>query len=284
MNILRKYSSNKVISYVISLLQSIAEDDLAGFSAELTYYLVLAIFPFLIFLINVLSFTDLGGQALILDFTQYLPGDIARIISTVISETVEARSGTVLALAIVGTLWSSTKGSRSIIKGLNRVYNVEERRSLPKLYLASLVYVLVLSLIIILSIILLVFGEVIAQAIFNFFGLADNFFTLWTFMQYGISIFMIFITFMFLYKHAPNIKVSFKQVWKGSLFALFGWIIVSRGFAFYVNNFADYQVVYGSIGGMIVFLLWLYFSSMVILLGGEINKIEYFKKEGKKDV
>jgi membrane protein len=276
---INKCLDNKACKYLITLAKNIANDDVTGFSAELTYYLVLAIFPFLIFLINVLSFTNLGGQALVLDFAQYLPEEIARIISTVVTETVQSRSGLVLVIAMLGTLWTSTKGSRAIIKGLNRVYNIKERRPPVKLYLASIVFVIVLSLIILLSIVLLVFGEVIAQAIFSFFGLADNFFTVWAFMQYGISIFMIFLTFMFLYKFAPNANIKFSKVWKGSLFAVIGWIAVSRGFAFYVNNFGNYQVVYGSIGGMIVFLLWLYFSSMVIMLGGEINKMDYERNE-----
>lgn len=261
------------------LIKNIIEDEVGTYSAQLAFFLTLSIFPFLIFVINVLSFTELGGQALVLDFTKYLPQDIAKIIDTVVTETVQARSGTILIVAILGTVWTSSKGARSIITGLNRVYGVKEKRSIFKLYLVSTVFVLALSLIILLSIILLVFGEVIAQAVLDFIGFSQIFTDIWPFLQYGLTIAMLMLTFVLLYKYAPNKKIKFSHVWKGSLFAIIGWILVSRAFAFYVNNFGNYQLVYGSIGGLIVFLLWLYISSMVILIGGEINELDIKEKE-----
>jgi membrane protein len=261
------------------LIKNIIEDEVGTYSAQLAFFLTLSIFPFLIFVINVLSFTELGGQALVLDFTKYLPQDIAKIIDTVVTETVQARSGTILIVAILGTVWTSSKGARSIITGLNRVYGVKEKRSIFKLYLVSTLFVLALSLIILLSIILLVFGEVIAQAVLDFIGFSQIFTDIWPFLQYGLTIAMLMLTFVLLYKYAPNKKIKFSHVWKGSLFAIIGWILVSRAFAFYVNNFGNYQLVYGSIGGLIVFLLWLYISSMVILIGGEINELDIKEKE-----
>jgi len=262
-----------------NLIKNIIEDEVGTYSAQLAFFLTLSIFPFLIFVINVLSFTELGGQALVLDFTKYLPQDIAKIIDTVVTETVQARSGTILIVAILGAVWTSSKGARSIITGLNRVYGVKEKRSIFKLYLVSTMFVLALSLIILLSIILLVFGEVIAQAVLDFVGFSQIFTDIWPFLQYGLTIAMLMLTFVLLYKYAPNKKIKFSHVWKGSLFAIIGWILVSRAFAFYVNNFGNYQLVYGSIGGLIVFLLWLYISSMVILIGGEINELDIKEKE-----
>lgn len=279
MNILVDEKINVVKEVMKNLFENTLEDEIGTYSAQLAFFLTLSIFPFLIFLINVLSFTELGGQALVLDFTNYLPQDIAQLIDNVVSETVQARSGTILVVAIVGTIWTSSKGARSVIRGLNRVYGVRERRTILELYLVSAVFVVALTLIISLSIILLVFGEVITQTIFEFVGYSQVFSFIWPFLRYGLTIAILMVTFGLLYKYAPNKKIRFKNVWKGSVFAIIGWILVSRGFAFYVNNFANYQLVYGSIGGLIVFLLWLYFSSMVILIGGEINKIDINRKE-----
>jgi membrane protein len=278
-NILSQKRTALIKNKFKNLIKNIIEDEVGTYSAQLAFFLTLSIFPFLIFVINVLSFTELGGQALVLDFTKYLPQDIAKIIDTVVTETVQARSGTILIVAILGAVWTSSKGARSIITGLNRVYGVKEKRSIFKLYLVSTLFVLALSLIILLSIILLVFGEVIAQAVLDFVGFSQIFTDIWPFLQYGLTIAMLMLTFVLLYKYAPNKKVKFRHVWKGSLFAIIGWILVSRAFAFYVNNFGNYQLVYGSIGGLIVFLLWLYISSMVILIGGEINELDIKEKE-----
>ena len=181
-------------------------------------------------------------------------------------------------VAIIGTIWTSSKGARAVIRGLNRVHGVQEKRGILELYLVSALFVVALTLIITLSITLLVFGEVITQTLFEFVGYSHIFTIIWPFLRYGLAIAILMVTFGLLYKYAPNKKIRFRNVWKGSVFAILGWILVSRGFAFYVNNFADYQLVYGSIGGLIVFLLWLYFSSMVILIGGEITKIDINKK------
>jgi len=278
-NILSQKRTALIKNKFKNLIKNIIEDEVGTYSAQLAFFLTLSIFPFLIFVINVLSFTELGGQALVLDFTKYLPQDIAKIIDTVVTETVQARSGTILIVAILGAVWTSSKGARSIITGLNRVYGVKEKRSIFKLYLVSTMFVLALSLIILLSIILLVFGEVIAQAVLDFVGFSQIFTDIWPFLQYGLTIAMLMLTFVLLYKYAPNKKIKFSHVWKGSLFAIIGWILVSRAFAFYVNNFGNYQLVYGSIGGLIVFLLWLYISSMVILIGGEINELDIKEKE-----
>ncbi|MFP4457146.1 MAG: YihY/virulence factor BrkB family protein [Clostridia bacterium] len=268
-----------IINTIKDLIENTFKDEVGTYSAQLAFFLTLSIFPFLIFLINFLSFTDLGGQALVLDFTNYLPLDIAKIIESVVTETVQASSGTIFILAILGTIWTSSKGARSVIRGLNRVYGVNERRSILRLYVVSAVFVVALMLMITLSITLIVFGEVITQTIFDFVGYSQVFSAIWPFLRYGLTIAILMINFGLLYKYAPNKKVKFKNVWKGSVFAIIGWVLVSRGFAFYVNNFANYQLVYGSLGGLIVFLLWLYFSSMVILIGGEINKLDIEKKE-----
>ena len=261
------------------LVNNIFEDEVGTYSAQLAFFLTLSIFPFLIFLINFLSFTELGDQALVLDFTKYLPQDIARIIDTVVSETVQARSGTILIVAVLGAIWTSSKGARSIIRGLNRVYGVKEKRGILELYLVSAGFVIALTLIVALSIILLVFRELIAQAVLNLVGYSQIFAKIWPLLQYGLTIAILMFTFVLLYKYAPNKEIKFRHVWKGSLFSIIGWILVSRAFAFYVNHFANYQLVYGSIGGLIVFLLWLYASSMVILIGGEINKLDIKEKE-----
>ncbi len=255
------------------LKNRIIGDDLPGISAEMTFFLVLAFFPFILFLIHLLSFTHWADQAMLLDFEQYLPESTANMISSVIRETVQARSGGVLILAMLGVLWSSGKGMRAIIKGLNKAYDVQEKRPFIRLQLVSLGFVVALALIVILSMGLLVFGEVIGKALFSRLGIAEVFTRLWAVLRYGLSILMLFGTFVFFYRFGPNKEVHLMDVLPGSGFAVAFWLLTSQGFAFYVNRFANYQAVYGSLGGMIVLLLWMYISCLIILVGGEINRL-----------
>jgi len=130
---------------------------------------------------------------------------------------------------------------------------------------------------------MIVFGKPIGTYIFGLVGAKSLFNIIWYFLRYCIPLSIMFITVSLIYMYVPNRKLKFNNVIVGTVFTTFGWITTSVLFSFYVNNFSNYEKVYGSIGGVIALISWLYISTLIILIGGELNSISSYFKNKVKD-
>lgn len=263
------------------LYTRIQKDDISGMGAQITYYLVLSFFPFLIFIVSIVGFASMNLDEMLAVATGVLPIEAHSFIVGFITDLQTGSSTALLSFGMIATLWSASKGILAILKGLNQAFDVEENRPFWKSRLLSFIFTLLLGFVILFCLILLIFGGVLAEQLFTYFLLPGYFETLWSYGQYLIPLCSMIIVFIALYKILPNKSISLKTSIPGALFATFSWIIVSLLFSVYVNNFGNYSTTYGSIGGIIVFLIWLYISSMIILLGGHINALLALEKEGK---
>lgn len=272
-NMLEKLRGLILYQYIEQVIIRYRSDDLPSLSAQVSYYLILAFFPFLLFVINLLSFTPLSSELLIADFSSFLPYETGILIKNLLLQTVHAKSKTLLILGMIAGLWASSRGMYAIIRGLNRSYNVRENRGFIKLNLIALGTTIGVTGMIIFAFTLIVFGEIIGSNVFNLIGAKALFDTIWVFLRYGIPLGVMSITFYLIYKYAPNKRLEFKDIKVGTIFATVGWITTSIIFSFYVNSFANYERVYGSLGGVIGLISWLYFSALIVLLGGELNAI-----------
>lgn len=268
-----KLRSSIISKYIRQLIFRYKEADLPAMSAQITYYLILAFFPFLLFLINMLSFTPLSSELLIANFNTFLPNDTAVIVKNMLIQTVQAKSTTLLVIGIMGSLWAASQGISAIIRGLNNSYAVKEDRKFIKLTFIALISTIGISVMIIFAFILLVFGKIIGSYIFGLIGAQTIFSVIWPFLRYGIPLAVIFITFYLLYRYVPNKKLKYHNIIIGAIFTTVGLIGTSLLFSFYVNNFANYEKIYGSLGGVIALISWLYMNTLIILLGGELNAI-----------
>ncbi|GGD48645.1 YihY/virulence factor BrkB family protein [Paenibacillus nasutitermitis] len=257
------------------------DDEVPALAAQLTYYLILSFFPFLIFIIAVLSFANLTLQDVIEQIQLVMPELSTKTISSTFSEIQASRSGSLLSVGLIITLWSASNGINAVMKALNKAYDVEETRPFWKVKAYSLIFTFVLALVILFSMVMLIFGRVIGDMLYKWTQLPGSFDMVWTVAQFAIPIIVMAVVFACMYLFAPNLRLRFREVVPGALFATFGWIITSLCFSFYVNNFSNYSKTYGSIGGIIVLLTWLYLSSIIIVLGGEINASLHFDKHGK---
>lgn len=267
----QKIKKSVFYQFMKQLVFRFRDDDVSALSAQITYYLVLAFFPFLLFLINLLSFTPLSGELAIANFSRFLPQETAVLLKNTVMRTIEAKSAFLLIIGILSSLWLSSKGITAITKGLNKAYDVKETRGFILQNALALFYTLGVAVMILLSFTLIVFGGVIGDYLLSQLGAHSVFLALWSLIRYLIPLTMMFITFSLLYKYLPNRALRFRSIFPGALFATFGWIITSLLFSFYVNNFANYERVYGSLGGVIALLIWLNLSTLILLLGGEIN-------------
>ena len=284
---LKMAMQKKPFIFLDQLIYRVSTHHVTGGGAALTYFLVLSVFPFLIVLLNVLSYTPLGSIDVILDMIKYIPVDIQKIIEGFVNDVVSGSSQGLLSAAAIGGIWTASSGVRAIIRSLNEAYECSDNRSFLKQRGLSILFTVALIIMIVTVFITLVLGKLLGQLVFEFLNITTYFLTIWNYLRFIIPLLFMILTFALLYKYGPNVdgrrSISLKKTLPGALFASLSWILISTLFSFYVSNFGKYSVTYGSLGGVIVLLVWLFISSIIIILGGEINAtLESLKERSYK--
>ncbi|MBZ4645396.1 MAG: YihY/virulence factor BrkB family protein [Clostridia bacterium] len=273
---------NKLIKYVRNLYFRFYDDEVPALGAQLAYYFLLSFFPFLIFLVTMIGYTTLSSEEVLRELSNILPQNAYALIYDSISHITNRKNGGLLSFGIVTTLWAASNGVGAAVRGLNKAYDEEEERPLWKIKGIAILFTVALAVVILLSFILLIFGQQIGIYLAKWLGMAGFFHAIWDTLRYIIMLLIMVLIFAAFYRYIPNRRLMWKEVIPGAIFATIGWILISLGFAYYVNNFGNYSRIYGSIGGAIVLLIWLFFSAMVILMGGELNATLAFDREGKE--
>lgn len=279
---LRK-NKKKMINFVQPLIKNIMDNDVTGMAAQLAYFFLLSIFPLLIFIVTLLPYTPLAQEDVFNVIKDFAPQETLTMIEKVLKEVLENRNGGLLSIGIIGTLWSASNGMNALMKSINRAYDVEEKRSFIVARGLAILLTLAMIFVFILALLLPVFGKQLGVFIFSNFGQSDMFLSIWGVMRWVLSPLILFIVFLGIYYLAPSIKIKCMTAVPGAIFACVGWIIVSFGFSYYVTNFGNYTATYGSIGGIIILMLWFYISAIIIMVGGEINSLMGDRK-GKCEV
>ncbi len=249
------------------------ENEVPALAAQLSYYLILAFFPFLIFLVTLAGYTPLTGEEVLSDLSVLLPENTYRTVIEIVREISVMRSGTLLSFSMLAALWIASNGMYAVIRGINKAYGCRESRPFWKVRSIALLYTAGLALLIILTFVTLVFGKILARYLFITTGYRMLFNPVWKTVRVAFPIVSLMLVFSALYHILPDKRLSFRGVLPGTAVATVLWIAISLGFSFYVNSFNSFSRMYGSIGGIMVLLVWLYWSSVIILLGGEINAV-----------
>jgi membrane protein len=262
------------------------EDELFGRAAQLSYYALLALFPALIFLTALMGLFSVQNYMpeLMNYLRNVLPADALSMVKRFLDQIAAGSGVHVLSLGALGALWASSSGVTAIMDALNVVYDVkEDSRPFWQTRLTAILLTLALAGFVILALTLVLYGSQIGAWIADFVGLGEAFGRAWNILQWPVIIGLMLLVVDAVYYVCPDIKQKWRWVTPGAVFAVFMWVIVSLCFKAYVDNFGDYNKVYGSIAGVIVLMLWLYWSGMMLLLGGEINAvIEQVARERQK--
>jgi len=262
---------NLFVAFVWDLVKKCMADDIVSRSAELAYYFMLSLFPFLLVLTQVIIYLPISNDEVLAFLSQYAPPDAMSIIKSNLQLIIGQSHGGVLSFGLVATIWASSNAINAIIRAFNDAYDVEDKRNYFVTRGVSILLTLIMVFVIVFALLIPVFGKVIAEFLFEFLGISDRFLSTWSIIRWSLSFIILFLVFTVLYSIGPSKVVHVKKVFFGSLFATLGWIISSFGFAYYVDNFGDYTGHYGSLGGIIVLMIWFYISAMVVVIGGEIN-------------
>ncbi|MBD1379618.1 YihY/virulence factor BrkB family protein [Metabacillus arenae] len=260
------------------LFKRFANEEVAGNSAEIAYFFMLSLFPFLIFLISLVGYLPLAPADILNLIKQYAPADTQRMIVSTLQEILNKQNDRLLYFGIIATLLSGSNGISAIVRAFNRAYEVKESRSFLLSRAISILLTIGMIIVFITALLLPVFGKEIGLFIFTSFGFSEYFFDIWNTIRWFLSAFILFFVFTALYFFAPNKHMSLLDALPGSMFTTIGWIGISSVFSYYVSNFGNYSATYGSIGGIIVLMIWFYLTGMIIILGGELNAILYLGK------
>ncbi|MFB4168513.1 YihY/virulence factor BrkB family protein [Virgibacillus sp. JSM 102003] len=261
------------MAFLKELYQRISDDDIFGLSAQLAYFFLLSLFPFLLFLMTLIGYLPIDQSTVISFIETYAPGQITDLINQNVSELLNDQNGQLLSIGIIATLWSASNAINAIMRGFNRAYDVDEDRSFIVSRLIAIVLTIAMVLVICIAFLLPIFGRMIGVYIFTFFGLSAGFLSVWETLRWVVSSVVFFIVLVALYKLAPNKRIYFKNAVWGALFATVGWQLVSLAFSFYVSSMGNYSATYGSLGTVIVLMIWFYISGVIIMIGGAINAI-----------
>ncbi len=279
---LKSLLKNKYMRGLIHLVKSIIKNDFYGMAAEMGFMLVVGIFPFMLFLMAVFGW--MGNRsyldAILRVLSNIMPMQAMNLLKSVLEETMIFNHGKLLAIiGIITTIVLSTNGVAVVLKGLNRAYKVEETRSFVYTRILSFLMVFVNILVLFLTINIIIFGKVIVLFLVAHFNMSTTVAVTILTLRWPVSFLALYLMAFLSYYILPDLRgndaFKRKSALPGTVFFTTFWLVGSWGFSVYVNNLSTYNLVYGTIGAFFILMIWLYYTSILLLIGGEINSQVY---------
>ena len=268
---------------MVRTVTEFVDDEMSTYASALAYQMLFSLFPFILFLIALIGFLHLPDffSWLRLQSELVLPPQALEQVNPVIDQLQQSKGG-LLSIGIVIALYTASAGVRLMMSAMNAAYDVVEGRPIWKRFPLSIVYTVGIAGMLLIAAALMVLGPQVMGWIAGQVGLEEAIVTIWTIARWPVIVILMMVAVALIYYVMPDVKQDFRFITPGSVLAVVVWILASLGFAFYVKTFANYNAMYGSIGAIIVLLLYFYISAAVLLLGAEMNAvIEHMSSEGK---
>jgi membrane protein len=257
-------------------IKKIDHDELSNRSAALSYYFILALFPMFLFIVSLIGL--IAGHAsqmresIMAAVGHLAPGSASGLVQQVVHQTLTNSGGVKLAAGLLGALWAASGGMGAVVTSLNVIYKTKETRPLWKQKLTVVGLTLALALLILVASALVLYGGSIGNLIATQIGMGKVFSIVWPIVQWPLTFFAMFLSFSIIYYYGPNLEQR-KWYWvtPGSAVGVVLWLVASVGFRIYLHFFNTYSAMYGSLGAVIILMLWLYITGFAVLVGGEVN-------------
>lgn len=274
----------KYISKYYKILKNFSRqltlDHVNAYAAQSSFFIVIAMFPLFMLLLTLIRYTPVTEHMLMESALSIMPNTLDPLIEQIIREMYSQSNFAIISLTAVTALWSASKAILAVIRGLNSVFGIDEKRNYFHLRIVASFYTIVFIILIVLALGLMVFGN----SLLRFFG--RNMPLLYEFAELFISLRALYvpiiftIAFVYLYKIVQNKEYSFFDYLPGALFTSLGWIIFSYVYSFYIDNFASSTYFYGSLTTVVLLMLWIYICMYILFIGAEINIQfkEYFRR------
>ncbi|MDO9694653.1 MAG: YihY/virulence factor BrkB family protein [Candidatus Latescibacteria bacterium] len=267
-------SLKRACLFLRRLQREIGYDDCMGMAAQIAYYMMLALFPFILFLLSLISYLPMLQPDQVLSvLSEALPGDTYELVAGTVRSLLVQRGGGLLGLGLLAALWSGSMGVGALITTINRAYNIHPKRNILHQKALSIALTLALSGFVILSTALVLLGPDLIRDFFRVLGLAGDSQNFWLALRLPLVLILNLLALSILYHFAPEAKQRYVWVLPGTVTATILWFGASSLFRLFLRNFSNYDLTYGSIATVIVLMVWLWVSGFIFLLGAEINSL-----------
>ncbi len=270
---MNKFKIREKYKKIQKLFDNIEEDYISAFTAQCAYYTILSFIPFIILVITSIQYTGIGPETLYDAISKVIPSSMNEMVLGIVQEVYSKSIGTI-SISIIFIIWSAGNGLYALTKGLQSIYNIDDKEDVSYIYLRIKVIIetIIFIILIIIGLIALVFGDKLKEFIQNNFNWFANYNIIVSILTKVGFIFATFVVFLLLYKFMPKHKVSIKNQVYGAIFGAVALNIVSYVFSIYLDIFKGFSITYGSLTTLILIMMWTYACFYTIFLGAEINK------------
>lgn len=256
---------------VMDFLKKCSDDHVSAFGAMSAFFMLLSVFPFMIFLLTLTKYIPFSKDDIIYLLTKMISFEEDSLITSIVNDIYRRTGTTMSAVSIAAALWSSSRGVYSIVVGLNSVYDIDENRNYFVVRLFSLGYTILFAGMIAAMLVLWVFGNSLYAYVIRKLPFLKPILGGFMHKRTFVSVVVLTLLFMIIYKWVPNRQSSFVRQLPGAFISTVGWVVVSAGCSIYVDYFTNFSYIYGSMAGIMILLLWLYFCMSMVFYGAEVN-------------
>ncbi len=274
----------KLTEYIVKMALRYKNHNISALASQLAFDMLFSFLPFLMLILTLVGFINVDPVEVLMSLETLMPKELYYLVSSIALQLLQTRNSNLLSFSLIFSMYTASRAFRAIRYGLNKAFEQDEADNRISVIITSIIFMIVISLLIIFILAFLVFGKMIGDALVKWIGLDVKIIYYIGYIRYPIVLIGMIIVFSGIYRLIPSRKLRWIEVLPGAIFTSISWIILSMGFAFYVNNFGRYSDVYGSIGVIIILMIWLQITSNTILLGGELNATIAYDKELKNRI
>lgn len=274
---------SRTYRFILRFFNRIQQDRVSEWAAQFSFYLMLAFFPFLVMLTNLASQTQLVGVKVLAQLENVLPLEAYDLVVGTVRDITMTQKPGVLSATMVIALWAASSGVFALSKGLNMANKVVETRNPWVVRGLSILFTLLIVVSFFTEILMIVFGDFILDQMATLFHVSTPFLALGRIIRIVVPIGVVFITLALMFFLIPSRRVHFRQVLPGALFSTIFWMGTSWLFSLYVSMFGKYSRFYGGLGGVIILMIWIFISSITLLMGNEVNALLFHHGETAAD-
>lgn len=261
------------IRLIRAFTTKLQEDFISAFAAQTAFFIILSVFPFLMFLLTMLNYLPISAEELLSLAENVFPGEIYKIVHNIVIELVTKASGTLVSITVIAAIWSASKGTLTLSRGLNAVYQQKETRNGILLRMISALYTLAFAVLLIVTLVLLVFGNQIYQIVIVKLPILGDLVGLILSFRSLVTMAILTLFFLLLYIALPNRKSNILRELPGAIITAGGWLGFSFLFSFYIDHMGNFSYTYGSVAALAICMLWLYFCMYILFIGAEVNMV-----------
>ena len=271
---MRKINWKEKYKIIEKFFTNMEEDYISESSAQCSYYTILSFIPFIILVITLIQYTNIEPQTLFDAISKFIPSSMNEIVLNVVQEVYSKSIGTV-SISIIFTIWAASKGLFALTKGLQLIYNTDNKSDTSYIYLRikGILQTIIFIVLIVIGLTALVFGNTLKDIAQRYFGELRNYNIMFSILTEIIFILITFMIFLLLYKFMPKHKVTFKSQMYGAIFGAIALNVISFVFSKYLYIFKGFSLTYGSLTTLMLIMMWTYSCFYTVFLGAELNKL-----------